>query len=301
MFRLPIFILVACSVLLLSESCKLPSTKKKGNDISQTEEIEIDYKAVGMRQLQGSTSIHEILCQTWDFKEDLDDVKGLSITSELNFPFRSFCFFDDGTVVKDPRSIIRIGKWTLNEKQRPITITCDFGNGEEEVWQLARLTAYEMILSSGEGANKQNHILVADGVRHINIMDDPFYVSNVLWRIKPKAPESEEAIKQRFKDYLHFYVLFYRQKINTAAKNVSFIGLPTCYDWRAGQIVLPSKGLVSNKWINCFYNNDQAMQAYDIADKLIGKNLEPPHNTYNWVKINGSLLEQMEKQVDLVK
>ena len=59
-----------------------------------------------------------------------------------------------------------------------------------------------MILSTA--ADKKKIEYKADGKVQKNMADDPFYIDNNKWRIKPKKPETDEAIKQRLQDCITF-------------------------------------------------------------------------------------------------
>lgn len=259
----------------------------------------VDFKTNGLEDLHNSNSMKDILCQTWDYKEDVADAKDAS-PSNMDIVYRGYSFFSDGTVVKDPRGNIKTGKWTLNENAKPITINMNFDNGEKETKQLAYLVPFEMILSTGAAIENKTINLSSDGLRHTDLKDDPFYKNNISWRIKPQKPETDEEIKKRFRECIHFFVLFYDQKININAETVTFAGLPCCYTWYSGGITLQKEPELQKKWIECFYDKEQALKAYKLADKLISKKYDWPKKESNWLKLNVAVLKQMEKKIDSV-
>lgn len=259
----------------------------------------IDYRSKGLEDLTQSHVMKNILCQTWDYKEDVADTRDLNVTSDLEVVYRGYCFFKDGTVVKDPRGNLKIGTWKVNEAVKPITISLEFAKGEKETSQLAYLMPYEMILTTiNDKVKKSTTDLSAEGVSNINLKEDPFYRDNVSWRIRPTSPETYKDIKQRLKNCIHFFVLFYDQKINAHSEKITFIGLPSCFTWYAGGIFLQKEGELQQKWINCFYNKEQALQAYHIAGKLLNEKYDWPKKERSWLKLNVAVLKQMENKID---
>ncbi|MFZ4057140.1 MAG: hypothetical protein ACOYKE_03340, partial [Ferruginibacter sp.] len=138
---------------------------------------------------------------------------------------------------------------------------------------------------------------VSSGKQYLQPTDDPFHISNNQWRIKPIKSESDAAILQRVKDYLHFHILYYKDAIAKDAKVVSFYGFPTCLKWYAGGIYIIKKDKLSEDWANCFYNETQAMKAYALVDNLLSKKYTWPKDNSNWVKKNLAVLEQMYKNL----
>ena len=51
-------------------------------------------------------------------------------------------------------------------------------------------------------------------------------------------------------------------------------------------------------WIKCFYNKDQAMKAYKLAERLLEEKYEWPKKEKNWLKLNLAVLEQMYARID---
>ena len=56
-----------------------------------------------------------------------------------------------------------------------------------------------------------------------------------------------------------------------------------------------------DNWINCFYNKEQAMQAYALADRLLSEHYDWPKGENNWLKLNLAVVELMYKKLDEVR
>ncbi len=57
-----------------------------------TKQAVIDSSRKAMESLKGSTDMKDILCQEWNNKEDILNAKDINIVSDLDFPFRGYCF-----------------------------------------------------------------------------------------------------------------------------------------------------------------------------------------------------------------
>lgn len=211
-----------------------------------------EITAKGLEDLNNSKNMKDIICQDWENEDDAKDAANLDITSKMEIMYRGYSFFNDGSVVKDPRQGLSIGKWNLNDQVKPIHISMSFDNGKTETCQLAYLSPEKMKLVNPDAGGKTTIDFIGEAIRNTNLKDDPFYPSNILWRIKPTSSETDKQIKQRLKDCIHFFVLFYQQKIDAKSKAVTFIGLPTCFTFYSGAVSVQNENTLTKKWINCF-------------------------------------------------
>ena len=275
-------------------------TGSKNDDLLTEEKskAKIDFAGTEMEDLGVSNNMKDIICQDWDYYEDARDAAYVEPSSNIEIVYRGYCIFADGTLIKGPRGNIRAGKWSINDKVKPVIISFLFNNGETETNELAYLMPYEMKIAKKEGDKKNIVDLRAEGIRYRDVKNDPFYISNNLWRFKPSKPESDEQIKNRLKSCIHFFILFYDHKIKADSKEVLFTGLPSCFKWYGGGIYLQKEKELDNKWINSFYSREQAMKAYQLADKLMNNKFIWPKKESNWLKLNVAVLRQMENKID---
>ena len=288
-------------LMLLVNGCSGNKNKEPGikqRSIKSKDNEPIDFAAGGLENMNASRVMKDIICQTWEFKEDVKDAVDADPSTGLELIYRGYCLFSDGSMIKDPRGNMQVGKWIMNDQVKPITIKFNFTNGEIEFYQLAYLMPYEMKLARMDGEKKMVIDLASEAIRHIDQKEDPFSVSNNVWRFKPSRPESDEQIKARLKSCIHFFVLFYDQKIHAGSEAVSFVGLPSCFKWYGGGIFLQKKNELQSKWINTFYNKEQAMKAYELAEKLMNHKYSWSKKEANWLKLNVAVLQQMESRMD---
>jgi hypothetical protein len=176
----------------------------------------------------------------------------------------------------------------MDEKSKLISIV--FADGTKKACQLKAIGVKNLILKSG----KENAVkYVADGRKHKNISEDPFYPDNNKWRIKPSHAETDSAIKQRVIQCILFYNKFLQDNADRGMTAISFYGLPGCFKWYTGGITIISKDKVSQKWMDCFYNNDQAIKGQQLLENIISKKYKWNREQTNWVKQSADVLLQV--------
>jgi hypothetical protein len=192
------------------------------------------------------------------------------------------------------------GKWVYDNGAKTITLKYTVEKGQD-IYKIAALSADELkVVNKGLSSNTVLKF-IGSGKSFIHSADDPYYISNNQWRIKPAKKETDAEIQKRLQDNLHFFVLYYRSALAKDAKVVSTWGFPTCLKLYGGGIYITKKEELNDIWIQCFYNRDQAMKAYDIMDKVMDKKYSWPKGETNWIKQNLAVLEQMEKNVAAYK
>lgn len=285
------------ALLLALPACKNAPEKKESVIVEDAPLNSDTLKAQGLINLDEATDLKTILSQTWDNKEDMDDLK-YSEGSDLQTVNRGYSFFKDGSMIKNPRGSYRQGTWTLNEAKKPYTLEIRYKDGTTEALQVAKLDAKHLTLNEGKGAGDKKLVAyLGEALSHENIQDEPFHISNNSWRIRPSKPESEEAIRARLKGCVHFFVLFYDHSIHSNTQTVTFSGLPSCFRWYSGGIYLQKENVLQPEWINCFYDKKQAFEAYAMAEDMLAKKYTWPKGERNWMKQNVFVLKQMEEQL----
>lgn len=239
--------------------------------------------------LTKSTNIEKVLCQGWELEDDLEALS--SSQPEGILPFRSYYFSPDFTFVKNPRNAIELGKWQFDKETK--TINLNYNSGSKDVYKIAALAPTELKLVN-IGINSQTVLkFVSDGKAYKNAVEDPYYITNNYWQIKPKKAESDSLLRNRLKEYLYFHILFYRDNIAREKKTISFYGFPTCLKWYAGGIFMIKKDELPDNWFTCFYNKEQALKAYEMISALLDKKYKWSKEKISWVKKNLEVLEQM--------
>jgi hypothetical protein len=281
-------------------SCNNESSK---NDKVKKDGVEEDIKSernTDLIYLDTAENIRNILCQDWVLEDDADGLEGMDENSKFEIPYRSFYFSIKGSFVKNPRSTFDYGNWSYDDAAKTITLNNNIDR-DKDVYKIAKI-AYDELTLRNVGVNTETNLrFIAPGKRFKNANDEPYFLENNRWRIKPKNKESDSAIHQRLKENLYFFILFYKSALAKDDKAVSFWGLPSCFKWYGGAIFLKKKEELKENWINCFYNQTQAMQAYALADKLLSQKYNWPKGEHNWLKLNLAVVELMYKKMNEVR
>jgi hypothetical protein len=299
MFKIICF---AAMLFMITTGCnenKKAAEGKKISTDSKKQSTEDSYNTDTMFQalpnmledLSASTNMEQLMAQNWVLNDDKEALDMATDGGAFEMPVRSFSMAADFTIVKNIRNSMDNGTWKFDADKKILTLK--YTDGSSDIYKLRALAANEMKLTNVGIKSETVLTFVSDAKRYKNAADDLFYIANNKWRIKPRAPETDAAIKQRLKDNLRFFILFYRDVIARKAAKASFYGLPSCLEWYAGRISIQNRKEISQKWKDCFYNDAQAMKAYDMMDNVITKKITWPKGTTNWLKKNLFALEQI--------
>jgi hypothetical protein len=287
---------ISAIIISCNDATDKPGTKKE-EKFTANEKDESWGKLI---YLDTAENIYNILCQDWVLEDDAEGLEGMTESSEFEIPYRSFYFSTKGTFVKNPRNTFDHGTWTYDDATKIITLN-NVIDKNKDIYKIAKITADELIVVNVGENSTTNLKFIAPAKRFKNAEDEPFYLENNRWRIKPKNKESDSAIHQRLKENIHFFILFYKSVLAKDDKQVSFWGLPSCFKWYGGGIFLKKENELKQNWIDCFYNKGQAMQAYALADKLLAQKYTWPKGEQNWLKLNLAVLELMYKKIDEIR
>jgi len=242
----------------------------------------------------GAVSVRDVLAQGWKL-EDADRTHWNEIfwdSSEDKRQFPELALFRDLTVTENARCGIRMGKWELNKEKSELYL--HFANGRSKTYIVRKIAMKQMELVWQKGRDSAIIQLSAPAIVHKRPLDDPFHPLNNQWRIKPLAPESNEQLRQRIKEYTHFYSLFFWDNHQREEKDISFSGLPCCFVWYNGGIGMQSRIELDKRWINCFYSESQAFKAYDMLADLLGSHtLKWAEHPTSWIAQTADVLGQM--------
>lgn len=240
--------------------------------------------------LEGETDIEKLLCQGWVMDDDVE-VLASNNEPEGNYPYRCFYFFDDKTYTRNVRNAMEHGTWQYDAAKKMIVLKASDGSRGE--YKIAAVGPNDMIVLNSSSNSSTKLTYLADGVRYKDKSEDPFYIENNRWRIKPTKSETDEQVHQRLKAFVYFHILFYRDNLERKEKLISFYGFPSCVKWYGGGIGMINVEDLPDNWIACFYNKEQAVKAQKIMDGIITKKYKWSTEKISWVKKNLEVLEQM--------
>lgn len=294
-------VIIILSTLVLS--CTNNKSKKDEGSAIQDETVVREVKEDKNKDivyLDTAENIYSVLCQDWVIADDAEALEGMAENSTLDIAYRSLCFSTKGTFLKNPRNAFDYGNWIYDNAAKTITLS-NTVDKSKDVYKIAKVVYDELILVNVGIHSKTNLKFIAPGKRYENANDEPYYLENNRWRIKPRSKESDAEIHQRLKENIYFFILFYKSALAKGDRAVSFWGLPSCFKWYGGGIYLKKKDELKDNWISCFYDEEQAMQAYALADKLLSQKFNWPKGEKNWLKLNLAVVEMMYKKMDEIK
>ena len=283
-----IAVLGIAALLLLSCNSAKQKTKVQSEDGNAVPA----YNHARMQSVDLSKSISGLLCQQWEYKDDIDYAADEE-SENLDMPYSGYVFFADGTVVKNPRHFYLPGKWMLDSTNKPILIRIELANGTKENYKLAKVNTTELLLVQND-LDGIKQTFTGSGLVYKAPDNDPFHPSNNAWRTAPTKKESDADLKKRLHGCVHFFNLYYQYCTDANLQLVSFAGIPTCFRWYAGGIYLKPKDKLPQSWYRCFYNNAQANQTWQMASDLLSVKFTWPKRETNWVKQNLFVLKQMD-------
>ena len=235
---------------------------------------------ITLTDLTAVTEAKTLLAQDWENADDAQEAALSGGGGSFEMPYRGFSIFSDGTVVQNPRDEMHFGKWALDNTGKLLTIT--YANGKTAQYTIDKISARHMTMASKE--DKKNVEYRADGKVQKNIADDPFYATNNQWRVKPLKPETDEQIRERVRQALIFYGKYLDRNVALNEQVISFTGIPVILMWyKAGLAVIP-KTRVEQRWVNCFYNKEQALKAQNMLENILDKKYKWDMTEPNWIR-----------------
>lgn len=281
-----LFCLLACS-----SSDTATKKNKAGKSSFVYRETLVQGTDTGMIELKGfkRNDPRELFYQVWHLVKSNTNGKTRTYTNagakEVLALFRDSAMFSnsDGDAIA--------GSWYIDQRGNQSVLIIKSGKQFIPLLVVAISSTQMQLASAGNQLQLQ---FEAEGMAHKNPLNDPFHPVNTQWLIHPVKKEPDSVIRGRVKQCLRFYALYFRDHIKRKKSKITFEGLPDAFDWYEGGISLPDRDLVSNKWIRCFYNEEQSLKGYNYLHQLMKDyDFEWPKGAPNWIYRTHSVLEQM--------
>ena len=236
------------------------------------------------------------LCQYWEVTDaegptyrDLYDEQQEGVK---NYP--GIIFMTDSTFLENPKAEMRYGKFVYKGKE----IDAQFDDGKKAVYTIQNIDGDTMQVKRVEKDHTSILYLKGDRVFWPDASLNPFNKINSQWRIKPSKSESPEQLTERLKGCVQFYEYLFIGNGDSDNNDINFIGLPTCFKWYQGGILVQSEKNLDKKWINCFYSQEEAMSARQMMeDALTTKKYDWDTTQTNWLKQTANVLKQIHDKM----
>jgi hypothetical protein len=206
-----------------------------------------------------------------------------------NYP--GIIFMTDSTFLENPRSAMRYGKFQLNGK----VINAQFDDGKKAAYDIQLIQGDSMVLKRIEKAHSTILSVKGDNTFWPDASLNPYNKRNNQWRIKPANEENPQELKTRLKGCVRFFQYFFTGHAESPDVDVNMLGLPCCFKWYQGGIIIQGPSKLDKKWINCFYSEQQALDARQIMEDVLTSNKYNWDTTQtNWLKQTADVLKQIQ-------
>ena len=254
-----------------------------------------DEKIVDEKQPVLRDPFHK-LCQYWEVTDaenpTFRDVYDHQQEAIYNYP--GIIFMTDSTFLEDPMATMRYGKFTLKGK----VIDAEFDDGKKAVYTIMNVQGDTMEFRRVEKDHTTSLYVKGNRVFWPNASLNPFNKINSRWRIKPSRMESSQELNERLKECVQFYEYLFIGNAESENSDVNFSGLPTCFKWYQGGILVMSEKHIDRKWVNCFYSEEQALQARQIMEGVVTtKKYDWDTTQTNWLKQTADVLKQIHDKM----
>lgn len=264
---------------------------------ADTVKKDLDTALISLKSLS-AVPLHDALCQLWKMddagQKHWNDLFWDSLTDKRKYP--ELALYSDSSVTENARCKVKFGKWDIDKKRRQLIL--NFTDGTHKSYYIQKIFLQKMVVIQQIDGDDVTISFSSDGLARKRISEDPFYPANNQWRIRPPAPETNEQILNRMKQFVHFYSLFFQDNNQRQEKDISFIGLPNCFRWYNGGIGLIDKLDLDKKWVDCFYSEKEAYRGYEMLKRLIERHeLKWPENPTSWIKETHEILDQIHDKL----
>jgi hypothetical protein len=254
---------------------------------------DLDSSMLALKTFQ-TLSLEDAISQVWKF-DDADKSHWNKIFWDTVNDVRQFpelALFPDHSALLNPRCGMKVGTWNLDKENGEMSLL--WKDGSADLFIVRQRALKQMELAWHRGGDLALVCLTSDAIVHRHPKEDPYYPDNVKWMVRPVTKETRDQLRARAKDCVHWYSLFFLDNNRRQATEISFTGLPSCFEWYNGGIGMQSRSGLDKKWIGCFYSEDQAYTAYSlIADELEKHALKWPEHPTSWIKQTGQVLQQL--------
>lgn len=198
-------------------------------------------------------------------------------------------FITDGGLTENPAGKLRTGSY----ERFGDSISAEYADGKKASYIIKSLNPDSLKLERTEGKDVSTLHYAATNTWWPSKERNPFSVENLAWTIKPKEAETDDQIKERCQGYIKFCQYYIEGYARGNATKISFVGLPNILNYYTGAISIPSDKNLNKKWLDCFYDKDDALKGYTMIRRAILKDYKWNNDEPNWIKQTGPVLEAM--------
>lgn len=198
-------------------------------------------------------------------------------------------FFKDGNYTEVRGSgYYRTGKWKYSSKEKTLYLSDSGTTKAIKVTQETVNNRQTISLTSALAQQKLKFARDAETLKEFD--EDPFYFRNNTWRIRPSQAETHDQLVKRLGNYFKqlLYILKSSKERKQAVVSFEFSqGLVRIYN---GGIGIIPYNVVSKNWIDTYYNEANAREAYLAFQKYLATNSYRGAAIGNWIEDDYNIL-----------
>lgn len=168
------------------------------------------------------------------------------------------------------------GNWKWDAQTSRITLTPTSGNPRngtfvfELIKQEKDQIQIQRILRKGNVLVKRKLVDVWFGNKNM-VAESPFESKYNLWRIKPATPETKEQIRERTFQYLQFLRICFQYQVDNKIESLTHGWYPQPFQLHFVNAARMAYNTELRDWYACFYNEEQAVEAYKLISGTMHK------------------------------
>ncbi len=198
-------------------------------------------------------------------------------------------FFKDGTYTEvQGLGYYRTGKWKYSRKEKIIYFSDSAATRALKVIPQTINKRQTITLTSTLIQKNLKFARDAEPLKEFD--EDPFYFKNNTWRMKPLQSEIHDQLVKRLGNYFRhlLYILKSSKERKKAVVSFEFSqGLVRIYN---GGIGIMPYGAVSKNWIDTYYNEANAQEAYMAFQKYLTTNSYRGASIGDWIEDDYNIL-----------
>ncbi|GLR17258.1 hypothetical protein [Portibacter lacus] len=162
--------------------------------------------------------------------------------------------------------------------------------GQTKINFLNKKGSSSLVLSTDSGLTKMNFTHFSPLTT--DFKEDPFYADNNRWRIRKLDMLSESEMESKVENYLQHYLYLFKAALDEDnPRNFSNRNSKGVFRVYKSSIGISAKNEISEDWYSYFYNEEEAVKAYDLIKKRIKNSGADIEKSDKWQLDNYKILQ----------
>jgi hypothetical protein len=119
--------------------------------------------------------------------------------------------------------------------------------------------------------------------------ENPFSLTNNRWRIRAAAKETDQQLRERLANHFQFWERYFNWALRHKIDYIDVRSTPTAVKIYGNGFTLKPLKELPNRWINCFFDQDDCIRANEIISKAFTSGqIAWPHSDNRFVMFIGA-------------